>query len=175
MVPSHTTKGQKCYRYFVCSNAQKRDWAKCPAKSIPAPEIERFVVEQIRRVGENPDLINATVAQTQQLTAKRLADLDVEVVANHCVSGSVSRQHLSDHKASRFQQRTNCELQADINSTSEGRLSHCPSRPAQRSYGRENAFDVGGNQAGCLVVAFGCDFVDNSQSLYDGWSGNRIL
>ena len=43
MVPTHTTRGTKRYRYYVCSNAQKRGWKTCPTKSIPAPEIERFV------------------------------------------------------------------------------------------------------------------------------------
>ena len=78
MVPSHTTRGQKRYRYYVCSNAQKRGWEKCPAKSIPAPEIERFVVVQIRRVGQSPELISATVAQAQAQVQKQLADFEVE-------------------------------------------------------------------------------------------------
>lgn len=64
--------------YYVCSNAQKRGGEKCPAKSIPAPEIERFVVDQILRVGQTPELINATVAQAQVQVRKQLADLDVE-------------------------------------------------------------------------------------------------
>lgn len=78
MVPSHTTRGQKRYRYYVCSNAQKRGWEKCPAKSIPAPEIERFVVDQIRRIGQDPDLIRETTAHAQAEVQKKLADLDVE-------------------------------------------------------------------------------------------------
>ena len=53
MVPTHATKttssgGNKRYRYYVCLNAQKRGWQSCPTKSIPAPEIERFVVDQVR-------------------------------------------------------------------------------------------------------------------------------
>jgi hypothetical protein len=38
----------KKYRYYVCLSAQKRGWDTCPSKSIPAAEIERFVVEQVR-------------------------------------------------------------------------------------------------------------------------------
>lgn len=38
MAPSHTTKnGNKRYRYYVCTNAQKRGWANCPSRSVPAP------------------------------------------------------------------------------------------------------------------------------------------
>ena len=29
MTPAHTQKGNRRYRYYVCSNAQKRGWATC--------------------------------------------------------------------------------------------------------------------------------------------------
>jgi site-specific DNA recombinase len=49
MTPATSSKkGSKRYRYYVCISAQKRGWHTCPSKSIPAAEIERFVVEQIR-------------------------------------------------------------------------------------------------------------------------------
>ena len=64
MTPSHTTKGGgKRYRYYVCCRAQKRGWSNCPSPSIPAAEIERFVVDQIRSIGCNPDLIRDVVTQ----------------------------------------------------------------------------------------------------------------
>jgi len=37
----------------VCPNAQKRGWHACPSKSIPAAEIEKFVVDQVRAVGRD--------------------------------------------------------------------------------------------------------------------------
>ena len=49
MSPAHTVRNKtKRYRYYVCSQAQKRGYANCPSKSVPAGEIERFVVDQIR-------------------------------------------------------------------------------------------------------------------------------
>src|SRR5690606_2672747 len=58
MTPTHSTKnGTKRYRYYVCCSAQKRGWHTCPSRSIPAAEIERFVVDQIRSVGRDPDMI----------------------------------------------------------------------------------------------------------------------
>ena len=55
MSPTHATRdGKKRYRYYVCTAAQKRGWDKCPSRSIPAGEIERFVVEQIKCIGRDP-------------------------------------------------------------------------------------------------------------------------
>jgi site-specific DNA recombinase len=50
MVSSHTTKGSRRYRYYVCSQAQKRGWKNCPAPSVPAGEIERLITERIQRL-----------------------------------------------------------------------------------------------------------------------------
>lgn len=50
MVHTHTTKnGNKRYRYYICQNAQSRGWQSCPSPSVPAREIEQFVVEQVTR------------------------------------------------------------------------------------------------------------------------------
>jgi site-specific DNA recombinase len=50
MLSSQTIKGVRRYRYYVCSQAQKRGWKTCPAPSVPAGEIERLVSEQIQRL-----------------------------------------------------------------------------------------------------------------------------
>jgi site-specific DNA recombinase len=63
----------------VCVNAQKRGWSKCPAPSIPAAEIERFVVDQIRGIGRDPDLIRATILQTKEQSRARLGAHDTEL------------------------------------------------------------------------------------------------
>lgn len=58
MTPSHSSRGGKRYRYYVCSGAQKRGWSTCPAPSIPAAEIERFVVDEIRAMARQPGVDN---------------------------------------------------------------------------------------------------------------------
>ncbi|PJA74181.1 resolvase, partial [bacterium CG_4_9_14_3_um_filter_65_15] len=58
MVPTHTTKQDRRYRYYVCAKAQKRGWHACPSKSIPAGEIEKFVVDQVRGIGRDPAMID---------------------------------------------------------------------------------------------------------------------
>jgi site-specific DNA recombinase len=53
MTPTHATKnGKTRYRYYVCSNAQKRGWSTCPSKSVPAHEIEQLVIDQIQGIAE---------------------------------------------------------------------------------------------------------------------------
>lgn len=57
MSPNHTTKGKKRYRYYICTSAQKKGWSTCESKSIPAQQIEDFVVEQIRSAQYPPELL----------------------------------------------------------------------------------------------------------------------
>jgi site-specific DNA recombinase len=79
MSPTHSTRrGNKRYRYYVCTSAQKRGWQSCPSKSIPAGEIERFVVEQIKDIGRDPALIATTVRQVVAHVTQRLQELAVE-------------------------------------------------------------------------------------------------
>jgi site-specific DNA recombinase len=49
MTPSHTRKGSRHYRYYVCCAAQKRGWQGCPSKALPAGTIEQMVLEQIQQ------------------------------------------------------------------------------------------------------------------------------
>jgi len=47
MTPAHARKGVRRYRYYVCTQAQKRGWRTCPSRSVPAAAIERFVLEEL--------------------------------------------------------------------------------------------------------------------------------
>src|SRR5262249_4844508 len=44
----HTKRGSRRYRYYTCTNAQRRGWHACPSRSIPAAEMDKVVVGQIR-------------------------------------------------------------------------------------------------------------------------------
>ena len=48
MVYSYSGKNGRRYPYYVCLNAQRKGWAVCPAKSLPARAIEESIVGQIR-------------------------------------------------------------------------------------------------------------------------------
>jgi site-specific DNA recombinase len=78
MTPSHTTKGDRRYRYYTCTTAQKRGWHACPTKSIPAGEVEQFVINQIRCIGSDPALLHQTLAQAQEQDEARVTELETE-------------------------------------------------------------------------------------------------
>jgi site-specific DNA recombinase len=79
MTPTYSVnkRGQQ-YRYYVCSSAQKSGWHTCPSKSVPASEIERFVIDQIACVGQDDALVRATFTEARRQTESRLSDLDAE-------------------------------------------------------------------------------------------------
>jgi site-specific DNA recombinase len=78
MTPSHTTKGDRRYRYYSCTGAQKRGWKTCPSKSIPAAEIEELVLQQIRCIGGDPDHLHQTLQQARHQEETRMVELDAE-------------------------------------------------------------------------------------------------
>lgn len=79
MSPTHATRdGTKRYRYYVCLAAQERGWQSCPSQSIPAGEIERFVVEQIKDIGRDPRLVAETVRQAHAQSSERIVELEGE-------------------------------------------------------------------------------------------------
>ena len=78
MTPSHTTRKNRRYRYYVCLAAQKSGWATCPSKSIPAEQIEAFVVDRVRCVGRDPDLLRQVLSQAREAGEARTAELETE-------------------------------------------------------------------------------------------------
>jgi len=78
MMHTYTSKGNRRYRYYVCLNAQKRGWENCPTKSVPAAEIERFVVERIKAVGHDDEVLARTLAQARAQNQEGLEALQAE-------------------------------------------------------------------------------------------------
>ncbi len=76
MSPTHTRKGGKLYRYYICQAILRHGSDACPIKRVPAGEIEKAVVEQIRTLLRSPEIIVATwrAARTE---IKGLKEADV--------------------------------------------------------------------------------------------------
>lgn len=75
---AYTSKGNHQYRYYTCNRAQKQGWQECPAPSIPAGEIERFVVDQIKGIGRDPLVIRETLAQARRQAEDQIERLRAE-------------------------------------------------------------------------------------------------
>ena len=82
MTPSHSKKKDgRHYRYYVCCHAQKRGWANCPCPSIPAEEIEKFVVDQLQSIACQPDFINQILSQTHVQQQSQVVAIETEQAA----------------------------------------------------------------------------------------------
>ena len=151
MTPAHSTKKGKRYRYYVCTAAQKKGWDSCPSKSIPAGEIEQFVVEQIRCIGNDRSLLAETFAaacaQTEarvaELTAQRgLVERDLQhwqadihaLVTREASTPDLSR--LADlHERVRLGERRLNEMQAEINALSAQQVTETEVEQALSVFG----------------------------------------
>jgi site-specific DNA recombinase len=60
MSPTHTRRGQKLYRYYVSQAVIKGENDGSPINRVPAAEIERAVVDQLRILLRSPEIIVAT-------------------------------------------------------------------------------------------------------------------
>lgn len=68
MSPTHTRKSGRLYRYYTSQTAMKRGGLDCPVRQVPAAEIERIVLDQIRRLLQTPEIVVQTwrAARRQQ-------------------------------------------------------------------------------------------------------------
>jgi len=74
MVHTYTQKApNKLYRYYVCVNAHQKGYNQCSTRSVSAPVIEQAVVDQIRGIAANPDVVAEVV---RQLDDSRVAGIE---------------------------------------------------------------------------------------------------
>ena len=78
MTHTYTARGTKRYRYYVCLHAQKRGYDTCPAPSVPAEELERFVVDQIRVIGRDSSLLATSLAEIARRAEQEAHHLNQE-------------------------------------------------------------------------------------------------
>ena len=60
MSPSHTRKKGRLYRYYVSQTILKQGAADCPIGRVPAAEIEKIVIDQVRILLRSPEIIVQT-------------------------------------------------------------------------------------------------------------------
>jgi hypothetical protein len=60
MTPARVVgRGGRRYAYYVCTRAQTRGWDTCPSKSVSAPSLERFVLQQLLALPAPPPAAEA--------------------------------------------------------------------------------------------------------------------
>jgi DNA invertase Pin-like site-specific DNA recombinase len=69
--PTHTRKSGRLYRYYTSQTALKRGRSDCLVRQVPAGEIERIVVDQVRMLLQSPEI----VVQTWRVARKQLPNL----------------------------------------------------------------------------------------------------
>lgn len=74
--------GPRFYRYYRCTHAIKNGASECPSRTLPAAEIERVVVDEIRGLGSDRALLkqvladaHATIAEEREGLVTERADL----------------------------------------------------------------------------------------------------
>jgi hypothetical protein len=58
--PTHTRKGDRLYRYYVSQTVLKHGAGACPVGRVPAGEIEAAVINQLRAVFRQPEIVAGT-------------------------------------------------------------------------------------------------------------------
>jgi site-specific DNA recombinase len=53
MSPHHTKKGSRRYAYYVCVRQQKEGARICPGSRVPAGDLESFVLDRVRAIGQD--------------------------------------------------------------------------------------------------------------------------
>ena len=116
MTHSFTRKGNVVYRYYVCVTRLKKGAHACPDGTVAAREVEQQVVERIREIGRDPDLIAETVRRARvQLCERRglleaerrqlRMDLGRQKTAMKCALGRVSENSDSSNRLGEVQGR----------------------------------------------------------------------
>ncbi|MHB9023427.1 MAG: recombinase family protein [Armatimonadota bacterium] len=78
-VPTRKSDGTT-YRYYRCITAQKAGAARCPSgSSLPATEIEQFVVDRLRTIADDPEQVDAIARDATALATSRLQDVQTDI------------------------------------------------------------------------------------------------
>lgn len=78
MVHTFACRGHKRYRYYTCSNVIKNGRRKCPTPSLPAGEIEKAVIDEIRCIGQDTELLGETLRQARSQADEAITRLTEE-------------------------------------------------------------------------------------------------
>src|SRR5262245_51344483 len=90
MSPAHTRRNGKLYHYCVSTDVLKRDAASCPIHRVPAAQIERAVIDQLRGLLRAPEIVVRTWR-----AARAQAEVRQALVIRSGMSSSPPSRHAS--------------------------------------------------------------------------------
>lgn len=140
MTHSFTAKGERRYRYYTCTRAIHSGRKACPSGSLPASEIERVVVDQIRGLANDGGLRKAVLVQANEQYDRDLAELQTE-------QRGLERE-LGWHKTEARKLRGTAQADSRLAelheriSTTEGRLGELQTKIEQHNENRLDAGDI---------------------------------
>jgi len=76
MSPTHTRKNGRLYRYYLSQTVLKQGSGGCPIARVPAAEIEKIVIDQVRFLLVSPEIIVQTWRNARK-SIKGLRECDV--------------------------------------------------------------------------------------------------
>jgi site-specific DNA recombinase len=71
MTPTHTRRNGRLYRYYVSTDVLKRDAASCTLRRVPAAEVENAVIDQLRGLLRDSEI----VVRTWRIARQSLPDI----------------------------------------------------------------------------------------------------
>jgi site-specific DNA recombinase len=78
MAHTYAKKKNKLYRYYLCTTKQKQGKETCDTPPLPAQEIEDHVVEMVKRIGKDPELVQQAFTETVEQRKRQQARLEQE-------------------------------------------------------------------------------------------------
>jgi DNA invertase Pin-like site-specific DNA recombinase len=78
MSPTHTRKNGRLYRYYLSQTVLKQGSSDCPVARVPAAEIEKIVIDQVRILLLSPEIIVQTWRSARK-TIKGLTESEVRI------------------------------------------------------------------------------------------------
>jgi site-specific DNA recombinase len=77
--PTHTRKNGRLYRYYLSQTVLKQGSGDCPVARVPAAEIEKIVIDQVRILLPSPEIIVQTWRSARK-TIKGISESEVRAV-----------------------------------------------------------------------------------------------
>jgi site-specific DNA recombinase len=79
MTHTYTVKNKMRYRYYVCTKAKREGYEICPYKSLPAGDLETFVVTQIKCLSQDEALARLVITEAKEKNENEQLKLQAEL------------------------------------------------------------------------------------------------